>query len=191
MRATPEAYDRVIAPIIAEFFTTKSGRVFQKRLREEWSKYDATKRKRAQAGKKGGVARALNNNENVSSPATRLLKQPKPEPEPEPLRETNVSPPAFALEGEPVRGKVSRRRPETAIPAKFPDEAAIAAAAATFEAAGIKRSAQLTADQFRNHALQNDRRARDWAAAFRNWVSKTVERAQGEAPKAAKRVTFV
>lgn len=34
--------------------------------------------------------------------------------------------------------------------------------------------------RFRNHAAQNDRRLRDWDAAFRNWL--TNDRAKPVAP---------
>lgn len=43
------------------------------------------------------------------------------------------------------------------------------------------------AEQFRDHAAANDRRARDWDAAFRTWLSKAAEyaardRARGDRP---------
>lgn len=61
----------------------------------------------------------------------------------------------------------SRRSPETRIPDDWkPSEAHKA------KAAEKHLDAALVAEAFRNHAEANDRRARNWDAAFRNWILK-------------------
>lgn len=76
-----------------------------------------------------------------------------------------------------VRGKVKKRRPETAIPDGYPDAAAIADGQQRIRDAGANLDAGVQAERFRNHAEQNDRRARDWAAAWRNWVIGAIDKA--------------
>jgi hypothetical protein len=73
--------------------------------------------------------------------------------------------------------KESRRKPETKIPESFPGERDNAAAAAMAERAGVTLDLIREAFRFRNHAEQNDRRCRDWSAAWRNWIDKAIERA--------------
>ena len=61
----------------------------------------------------------------------------------------------------------SRRKPERPLPADWlPNE--------SHKAYANENSISLDfqADRFRNHAQANDRRARDWDAAFRNWLLK-------------------
>lgn len=69
-------------PVLREYFKLQRGRWVQSRLKKEYDKLANKKRERSQAGKKGGLNRALKNKENISSIATDLLKQPEPEPEP-------------------------------------------------------------------------------------------------------------
>jgi hypothetical protein len=87
---------------------------------------------------------------------------------------------------EPVRGKVSRRKPETAIPPGYPDDKAIAEAQAKIRSEGRNIDARLEAEKFTAHAGQNDRRCRDWGMAWRNWVIVAIARA----PKTATISTF-
>src|SRR5690606_616450 len=66
-----------------------------------------------------------------------------------------------------VGGSGGRRKPERPLPDKWiPNSAHISYA----EDNGINLDFQ--AERFRNHAQANDRRARDWDAAFRNWLLK-------------------
>lgn len=85
-------------------------------------------------------------------------------------------------EGEaPVKGRVRKRSPETEIPDGYPDASALAAAQARLREAGVNIAADIQAERFRNHALQNERRCRDWAAAWRNWIIGVIDKA----PKSA------
>ena len=89
MRVDGEAYQRVVRPILAEFFTLSRGRWFQKRLREEHAYVRARSDARAEAGRKGGKAKAAKTKETNSSKATILPEQngsktvaPNPNPNP-------------------------------------------------------------------------------------------------------------
>lgn len=77
----------------------------------------------------------------------------------------------------PAGGKKSRRKPETALPDDFPDLKALQDAKAKVLASGAAVRITSEAEKFRNHAAQNDRRARDWPAAWRNWILNAIERA--------------
>jgi hypothetical protein len=61
----------------------------------------------------------------------------------------------------------SRRKPERPLPTGWAPNSAHSNYA---EDNGINLDFQ--AERFRNHAQANDRRARDWDAAFRNWLLK-------------------
>lgn len=70
MRANESEYNDIIKPVITEYFTIKNGRVFQKRLQQEFDKVSAKIKAQKLNGKKGGVAKALNNNNKKSSQGT-------------------------------------------------------------------------------------------------------------------------
>lgn len=68
--------------VINQFWTVKKGHLINPRLYSEWVKASEKHKSRKQAGKKGGLAKSLKNNEKKPSNASVLLKQPEPEPEP-------------------------------------------------------------------------------------------------------------
>lgn len=85
LRVTRSEYDRVVEPIIAEFFQRAKGRVFSPRLQREKDRIESVSQKRSEAGKKGGrPAKSLNNNNSYESRAKANGKHLEPEPEPEP-----------------------------------------------------------------------------------------------------------
>lgn len=185
IRLSMEDYERIAKPVIDEFFTLSRGRLIQKRLRDEYDDISRKKSARKNAGKKGGEAKALKTKENTSSNAsdlpadTRAFPYPEPNPEPEEAIASSAgSAPADPERDEPVRGRVGRRKPETCIPDGYPDAKAIAEGQARIREAGANIDARVQAEKFRNHAMQNDRRCRDWAAAWRNWVVGTLDTAQ-------------
>lgn len=90
MRVSADDYDRVIGPIIEEFFTVGFDRVFHPRLQQEHAKIEATSKSRSKAGKLGAKNKSLKTNKKGSGPANVLLKQPELEPE---LDNTPLSPP--------------------------------------------------------------------------------------------------
>jgi len=73
--------------------------------------------------------------------------------------------------------KRSRRKPEVSIPDDFPDLKAKQSAVLQVSESGKAVKISLEAEKFRNHAAQNDRLARDWPAAWRNWIINACERA--------------
>lgn len=73
MRVDQETYDRVVAPIIEEFFRRNRGRLYQKRLLSEFVYVNGVSSERSIAGKKGGEISALKRRGNRSSKATDLL----------------------------------------------------------------------------------------------------------------------
>ena len=77
-----ETYTRVVLVVIEEFFIKKGGRISSPRLAREFEKSRVAHDERVRSGKKGGLARALKNNDKNSSLAKAQLKQPEPEPEP-------------------------------------------------------------------------------------------------------------
>lgn len=82
MRVDMATFERVVAPLLAEFFYRADGRVINARLAE--ISYETYERhtKRVNAGKKGGrPTKALKSNEMTRSNAKAMPKQPEPEPE--------------------------------------------------------------------------------------------------------------
>lgn len=104
MRVTWETYERVVAPILSEFFQIRHNRYFSPRLQKEWERIAGTHKARSEAGKKGNEKKwkkealpdnALKSNEMTSRPAIANGSQPEPEPEP---YNTNAN----ALDGDTV-----------------------------------------------------------------------------------------
>jgi len=87
MRIDAATFERVVAPLLSEFFERKSGRLHNPRLRAEFEKADETYRKRSSAGKRGGRPKAVENKEKEQkaglSNEKAGPKQPEPEPEPD------------------------------------------------------------------------------------------------------------
>lgn len=72
LRVDEATYDRVVAPIIKEFFRCSRARIYQKRLVQEFAYVESLSKVRKEAGKRGGINRALKNNEKLSSKANGL-----------------------------------------------------------------------------------------------------------------------
>lgn len=94
MRVSIADFERVVKPLLDEFFKRENGRVFSPRLTEEWEKVDETYRKRSEAGKKGGRPKAVENKQKDEKAGFGFdkagPKQPEPEPEPD-YSEANAS----------------------------------------------------------------------------------------------------
>lgn len=84
---TPEEWS-AMKPIIMEFFALRRGKWWHDRVREELATYEATSRKRKEAGKKGGSAKSGKDTGNKQANATQ--KPVKPEPEPEPIEDKDA-----------------------------------------------------------------------------------------------------
>lgn len=72
MRVDRETFDRVLAPIIEEFFTRANGRISQRRQKREHRYVTQVSRSRKEAGRKGGIAKARKTTEKASSKAKDL-----------------------------------------------------------------------------------------------------------------------
>ena len=79
---TPDEW-AAIKPVVMEFFALRRGKWWHDRVREELASYEATSRKRKEAGKKGGKASGGNTTGNQEANAFLLPTKPEPEPEPE------------------------------------------------------------------------------------------------------------
>lgn len=86
IRLSSDEFERIAAPVLAEFFTLSRGRLSQRRLKREFDDIARKKTARKLAGKKGGISKALKEQEKSASNATVLLADTRafPEPEPEP-----------------------------------------------------------------------------------------------------------
>lgn len=174
VRLSSEDFARIAQPLLDEFFSVQRGKYVQRRLKREYDDISRKKSARKLAGKKGGAAKALKEQEKSASNASDLPAHTRafPYPEPEPYRDANASPDARDCEGKP-----GRRQPERPIPDGFPAEPEIETAETMAKQAGVVLQVRTEAERFRNHAEQTDRRCRSWSAAWRNWVLKAVERA--------------
>lgn len=97
LRSTEEFFDRVVKPVLKEFFTVRRGRYVNDRLKHEFDTATEKTQRRKAAGKTGGEAKARKTKEKRPSNATVLLDQcsSKSEPEPE-LEPEEVSRVVFA-----------------------------------------------------------------------------------------------
>lgn len=69
-------------PVITAFFALRRGKWVHDRVREELASYEATSRKRKEAGRKGGKASVGKDLENTEAIAPQKPTKPEPEPEP-------------------------------------------------------------------------------------------------------------
>lgn len=94
MRIDEATFERVIQPLLEEFFARKNGRIYSPRLTRERGKLDETSRRRSEAGKMGGRPKAIENTQNERKPGLSKRKarpkQPEPEPEPDSDKEKDL-----------------------------------------------------------------------------------------------------
>lgn len=201
MRADGETYERVVRPILEEFFTLRKGRLHNARLTAEFKKANATSKRRATAGRKGGLAgKGPKTKGKTSSPAEAGLK---PGSSTHTYTYTHIKEPPFippsggeptlfgdqddpasqtepaASQSAPKAEKRSRSAsdrgsllpPDWRLPKEWGDWA-MAHGLSEFEA-------RREAEKFRDYwtALSGAKaRKKDWFATWRNWVRTAVER---------------
>ena len=123
---------------------------------------------RADAGRKGGLASGRSRREANASPMLEANGNPVPSrPDPVTSKEVTVSP---------------RRSPEKPLPDDWQPTATHEA-----KAAELRLNVHAESEKFRDHAAANDRRARDWNAAFRVWLTKAAEYAAKDAARTTPR----
>lgn len=82
MRVDMATFERVVAPLLEEFFRKARKRIHSPRMSREFARAKLSNELRVSAGKKGGRPRkALKNNDLDESYAKALPKQPEPEPD--------------------------------------------------------------------------------------------------------------
>ncbi|MEM7446403.1 MAG: DUF1376 domain-containing protein [Pseudomonadota bacterium] len=189
LRVDTATYERLVAPLIAEFFTRAEGRVFQKRQVKEFRYVTDLVAKRRRAGKRGGEAKARklrgerDGASTASNPAPAYGRHPadggpppRPTPRSIPMEESESSDQggSTSLAGEetPPNRKRGRRLAEdwqpTATDRGF-------AAKEGLSDGEIER----TADRFRDYWTAKSGAGavkRDWAATWRNWVRTDGDR---------------
>ena len=74
-RAVTSEDRALIEAVLAEFFTREKGKVFSRRLRDEWVKANDAHQRRVSAGSEGGAAKARKTKETRPSNATEMLEQ--------------------------------------------------------------------------------------------------------------------
>lgn len=120
---------------------------------------------RAAAGRRGGLASGRSRREANASPGLEANANPVPSrPDPVTPNGVTVSP---------------RRSPESRLP-----EAWEPTDTHRNKAAELRLDIDREAEKFRDHAAANDRRARNWDAAFRTWLTKAAEYAARDASRA-------
>jgi uncharacterized protein YdaU (DUF1376 family) len=104
LRVDGDTFQRVVAPVIAEFFKIAKARLFNPRLLREWDRINSTSKRRKEAGEKGGrptkplkqkdqdKSRAFSEQKQKESPASHLELDPEPDNRDTSLR--SVSAPA-------------------------------------------------------------------------------------------------
>lgn len=126
---TPQEW-AAMKPIVMEFFALRRGKWWHDRVREELASYEATSRKRKEAGKKGGKASGGNARENQEANACLLPTEPEPEPEPK-IREAIAS--LSLAQAGPTRTDIARGF--LAFWAEYPKRVGKDAAAKSFDRA--------------------------------------------------------
>jgi uncharacterized protein YdaU (DUF1376 family) len=156
MRCDMATYERVVKPLIAEFFQRQKGRVFSARLTREFAKADETHKKRSQAGKMGGrPPKSLKTNDVSKSRAKAGTKQPEPEPEPV-KEEANAS----------SKNKRGSRLPDGWLLPREWGEWALGEG-------WNEQTVRDQADRFRDYWISAPGQKgvkRDWYATWRNWM---------------------
>lgn len=82
IRISSEEERAAMVTVLDEFFTTRRGVIFSKRLSAEYERISVSIERRKNAGKSGGRAKALKTKESEPSNARALPWHPEPEPEP-------------------------------------------------------------------------------------------------------------
>lgn len=194
IRLSAEDFDAIAKPVLDEFFKVQRGRLSQKRLRSEYDSISRKKAARQTAGKKGGDAKAQNNNDKALSNATVLPGDtrafPEPSPDPKPEDKTLALFAVEAGEGPPPQradhGAKRGARLKADWKLSFDNHAY--AFSEGFSEAEITRMAE----NFRDYwtAASGAKAAKlDWSAAWRTWVRNQRDRNPRRA--SGNRVAFV
>ncbi len=187
-RATTEQERSNVDEVLEQFFARDGDRWVSRRVEQELSEAAESYRRRAEAGAKGGSARASRNVQPENgealpkqscSNAVADGKQPEPDPEPEPESTTGV------VDGGPASPPSSEEKPakerkrKTKMPDDFaPNETGIRYA----NERGVHIAEEI--QRMRNWAESNGVLRLEWQATWRTWCDKAVEFGRAGKPAA-------
>lgn len=170
LRVTLEEFERVVQPVINEFFKTEKGRVWQKRQRQEYRFAIDMVNKRKEAGSKGGRANALKRRDIDPSTATDLQEAKQEQASSKAVASTSTSISTSIKEKkEPSAPKKGTRIDPNYQP---PREWSLAQG---LDIAILESQLQ----QFKNYWLAKagaDAVKIDWDRTWQNWILKYLER---------------
>lgn len=154
---TPSRWAKIKAEVL-EFFEEDAGQILNRRLMFELEKASEKSIKRADAGARGGAAKALKNNKPTEAIATVL---PKHSSEPEPEKETSEA-----------KASSPKKRGSKFVPEAWsPTPADVAMAGVLgFTPGDMERELS----RFRRHEFP--RPYTDWSKTFQNWLDRAAER---------------
>lgn len=105
LRIDPQTFENVAQAVIAEFFTRKDGRIFQKRQRQEFLHVTALVKKRKESGSKGGRSKSLKSKDIDPSKASDLPEANDKQNGGEPLAPTPTTTTTVLKEEEGARAR--------------------------------------------------------------------------------------
>jgi len=180
MRVDLPTYERVVGPILAEFFVVANGRWQSLRLLAEYERATRKTDARKQAGAKGGKAKALKTGKSQPSNATVLPEQT--------LSKTLPSTISISTE-EKEEAKASSKK--TAQKTRLADDWALPrdwvadafAVAAKAKQTITELEIENESDGFRDYSHSKSVKHENWRAAWRNWIRNYIKwRKPGHAP---------
>ena len=171
LRVSAEDFERVVAPLLNDFFTIENGKLHQKRQRQEFEYVTTLVEKRKQAGSRGGNAKALKTNDPDPSKARDLLEQNRSKPLAPTLTPTHTQSKDQPSVDAPSASKPKRTRlhSEWVLPKSYGEWAL---------AQGLPRERILIeAEKMKNWSVNAGRLGlkADWFAAWKNWVQKAID----------------
>lgn len=174
--ATPSEWAE-LKPIVMAFFRLVGGRWKHKRVCEEIDALTTASRKRKLAGKMGGIAKALKENDNPPSNATAMPPYARAFPDTDSDTEISSEPKGSshlsdAPEKRPPKPMRGTRLPEGWEPS---DEDTAYAARCGLTTGEINRAADDFRDYWRAKAGRDASKC-DWAATWRGWVRRSADR---------------
>ena len=169
LRITDAQYE-LFEIILDEYLDIDDGRIFQKRLSEEFVKAETIHNSKVEAGKKGGKAKSLKTNEKVSSTAKAQLKH---SPSVALASTSTITSTDTIIDNippiPPKRGKCKSQWPKDFIPSK------VAAEKYWSDRDRQDLNYDDEAQQFKDWCIANGKKYLDWEAAWRTRYTNAVK----------------
>jgi uncharacterized protein YdaU (DUF1376 family) len=180
MRVDMPTYDRVVAPILSEFFVVENGRWHSYRLLAEYQRVMRKTQARKHAGAKGGKAKALKSGQSTPSNAKILPEQTLSKTLPSTISISTVEKEEAKASSKKLNAKGSRLDPDWTLPDDWLTDASDIAFKAKQPLS--KQEIRNEADKFRDYwhgRAGAAGRKLDWRATWRNWVRSCLDRRPG------------